>query len=448
MLVEGADKKNFAKNVAGGSNFDPPATFPYEPWLLLLIFAAMEGGAVVAIGAVGGLGRVGVGAGAAERGLLGVLGVGEAALVLDAGQAGLHVVEFRGGDGVFVAWRQNAGNLLLRVEDAVRGLRMVREGLGDQAGFPLLERLDLLKEGDEGLRIVAGLVHVLEAEVVSLRLKVAGELEEGHGDGELHRLVDAVAGPAVAGHHDERNGAELGVVHARHLAGGVVGADVGYFMRHHASHLGFLVGIQDEAGVHVEEPAGQRHGVDFVGIDDLDGERNLAIGVLDDVLADAVDVLGYHGVGDEFGALFDLRGVGFAHLDFAVGRVPVAHAAAADFAIADGVHVLDAAGLDVDLLAARLDHLFRVDGAGGYVALDGFGADGWVLLALVLLVPIFIFFVGGGGLVAVYGCGTGGLLGVGRLGRGRIRRGSGGRGRLVRRLGRLGIGRGEGVGGG
>ena len=79
------------------------------------------------------------------------------------------------------------------------------------------------------------------------------------------RFVDAVAGPAVAGHHDERNHADLGVVGAGHLAGRVVGADVGGLVGHDAGQLGFLVGGQDEAGVDVEEAAGQRHGVDLIG---------------------------------------------------------------------------------------------------------------------------------------------------------------------------------------
>ncbi len=43
------------------------------------------------------------------------------------------------------------------------------------------------------------------------------------------RLVDAVTGPAISGHHNERNCAELDIVHTRHLAHGVMGADVGSF---------------------------------------------------------------------------------------------------------------------------------------------------------------------------------------------------------------------------
>ena len=203
--------------------------------------------------------------------------------------------------------------------------------------------------------IVAGLVHVLDAEPVGFGLVRAGELEEGHGDRELRGLVDAVAGPGALGEDDERDGADLRVVHAGHLAGGVVGADVGGLVRHDAGELGLFVRGQDQAGVDVEEAAGQGHGVDLVGVDHLDGEGDLAVGVLDDVLADAVDVLDDDGVGDQVRGLLDLHGVLLADADLPVGGVPVAHAAAADVARADGVDVVLAARLDVGLrvLAGR-----------------------------------------------------------------------------------------------
>ena len=86
----------------------------------------------------------------------------------------------------------------------------------------------------------------------------------------------------------------------RHLARRVVGADVGGLMGHHAGQFGFFVGIQNQPGVDVEEAARQSQGVDLVGVDDLDGERHLAVGVLHDVLADAVHVFRNHRVGDEW----------------------------------------------------------------------------------------------------------------------------------------------------
>ena len=122
---------------------------------------------------------------------------------------------------------------------------------------------------------------------------------------------------------------------------------MGGLVRHDAGQFGLFVGGEDEAGVDVEEAAGQGHGVDLVGVDDLDGEGNLAVGVLDDVLADAVDVFDDDRVGDQVGGLLDLHRVLLADADLRVDRVPVAHAASADVAGAYGVDVVFAARLDV-----------------------------------------------------------------------------------------------------
>ena len=81
-------------------------------------------------------------------------------------------------------------------------------------------------------------------------------------------------------------------VAARLLAGHVAGRDVRDLMRHHSGQFGFVVGGQDQPRVHVEESAGKRERVQFVGVNDLDGERHLRIGVPHQVLAHAVDVLG------------------------------------------------------------------------------------------------------------------------------------------------------------
>src|SRR5580658_2041032 len=177
------------------------------------------------------------GAGAAQRGLVRPLGIEQPALVLNAREASLDVVELRSGDGVLILGRQDARNLFLRMENAVRSLRMIAESLGDQAGLALLESLHLLKEADEGLRIVTGAVHVLHAKVVRLRLKLAGKLEEGNGNGELSGLIDSVAGPGIAGQHDERHHADLHVVEPRHFARRVMRADVGRLVCHYACKL-------------------------------------------------------------------------------------------------------------------------------------------------------------------------------------------------------------------
>jgi len=43
------------------------------------------------------------------------------------------------------------------------------------------------------------------------------------------------------------------------------------------------------AAIDVEEAAGQSERVDFIGIDDLDGEGNARVGVAHEILADAIE---------------------------------------------------------------------------------------------------------------------------------------------------------------
>src|SRR5579859_5447482 len=100
--------------------------------------------------------RAGIGAAyAAQCGLLAVLVVTEPALVFDAGQPRLYVVKFRRGNDVFVARRQDAGDLRLRALDTIRGLRVIGEDLGHRSWLVLLQVLNLFEEGDECLRIIA-----------------------------------------------------------------------------------------------------------------------------------------------------------------------------------------------------------------------------------------------------------------------------------------------------
>src|SRR5271168_2745552 len=104
------------------------------------------------------------------------------------------------------------------MRDAVGGLGMVGEGPRHRARLMLLQILDLLEEGYEGLRIVAGTIHIFDAKVVGLRLKLARKFEESQRDREVGGFVDAVTGPPP--YEDEGNGAQLGVVGPGHLAGG------------------------------------------------------------------------------------------------------------------------------------------------------------------------------------------------------------------------------------
>ena len=125
----------------------------------------------------------------------------------------------------------------------------------------------------------------------------------------------------------------------------MAGRNVGNLVRHHACKLSLFVGRQNQSAVHVEETARQSEGVDLVRVDDLDSERHLGVGVAHQVLPDSIHVLIDDRVLNHAGGLFDHHGVLLAHLDFGVGRVPIAQAAAANLAIADRVYVVLAARL-------------------------------------------------------------------------------------------------------
>src|SRR5580692_10684903 len=111
------------------------------------------------------------------------------------------------------------------MRDTVGSLRMVGEGSSHRAGLVLLEILNLLEEGYKGLGIVAGAIHILNAKVVGLRLELTRKFEESHRNRDAGGFVNAVTSPPPD--KDQGNGAQLGVVGAGHLAGGMVRADVG-----------------------------------------------------------------------------------------------------------------------------------------------------------------------------------------------------------------------------
>ena len=67
-------------------------------------------------------------------------------------------------------------------------------------------------------------------------------------------------------------------------------------MRHDSGKFRFVVRFEYQAFVHIEIAARKGEGIDLVGIDNLDVERDLGVGVFDDILADAVDVFAYNGV--------------------------------------------------------------------------------------------------------------------------------------------------------
>ena len=109
------------------------------------------------------------------------------------------------------------------------------------------------------------------------------------------------------------------------------------FVRHHAGHLGFVVGVQQNPGVDEEEPARQREGVDLFRIDHLDGERNFRIRVPHQILANPVHVFGDDRIVDNLGLTLHFLGHLLAQRDLFFDRVEVD--ALTDVAIADFVGI-------------------------------------------------------------------------------------------------------------
>src|SRR5260370_33165531 len=306
--------------------------------LWLRIGASLESGAIV-VGAVGIvargllLGLLGLGA---QRGLARCV-IGHLAREHDVAEAGLHGIEFGGGDDVFLPCGQDAGDFFVRIFDALGRRRMRGESLRDGAGAALLVSLDALEESDVGVRVVAGFVHVLDAEIIGFALGIAAELQVSYGDGEVQALIHAVAGPSAGAEKDQRNGGQLHQFTLSGVLGAVPRAHMSNLVGHDSRKLGLFVCAQNQATVHIEEAAGQREGVDFVRIDYLYGEGNPRIGIADEVLADAINIFGDDRVVDQLGRALDFLGRLLAKGDFPLQRVEVN--ALSDAAAADGFDV-------------------------------------------------------------------------------------------------------------
>src|SRR2546423_11737830 len=100
---------------------------------------------------------------------------------------------------------------------------MAGKSLGQRARLLLLLRLYLLEERSEGLRIVTGLIHVLQAQMVGLSLEAAREFHEAQRHDKAGGRARGIAGAAA--HKDQREVGNIGPFAARLLAGPVAGPD-------------------------------------------------------------------------------------------------------------------------------------------------------------------------------------------------------------------------------
>ena len=108
-----------------------------------------------------------------------------------------------GVDHVFRLRHQDLLNLVLRGLDAVVGGRVAGENLRQRAGLLLFQRLDLFEEVHERRRIVAGLIKVLQAQVIGLGFQICGRTSGSPAGSPGRALPDGVSGPAA--HEDQRN---------------------------------------------------------------------------------------------------------------------------------------------------------------------------------------------------------------------------------------------------
>ena len=210
------------------------------------------------------------------------------------------IVILRGSDHVGVARRQDLLNFLLRVADSriIHGVR--RKQPGNASGLAPGKRLQPFKDVNRAVRIVAGRVHVLQSEVVSLALIPAAETQKSHRDDQPGALPGRYTRPS-AQYNTERNAGDIGDLAFRRLAGHVAGRNMGNLVSHGAGELILFLSHDDQPGIHKNISAGKRKRVEVVGFDYLEGKRHLRVGIPHQILADTVYIFSNDGVGIELG---------------------------------------------------------------------------------------------------------------------------------------------------
>ena len=97
------------------------------------------------------------------------------------------------------------------------------------------------------------------------------------------------------------------------------GGHVSDLVGHDGGEFSFAFRCSDQCAVDVEKSARKSVGAGNVaGVDDLYGEWNISIGVNDDSLGEAIDVLVDDGIMDDLGAVIEGRGHSFAEFMLAL----------------------------------------------------------------------------------------------------------------------------------
>src|SRR6201984_3039134 len=120
----------------------------------------------------------------------------------------------------------------------------------------------------------------------------------------------------------------------------MVGGDMGNLMCHHPSQLCFLVRSYEKTSVHVQKSTGERKGIDFLRVKDLNRKRHLGIRMAYYVLPNSVDVLGDDRISKLRVVRLDHTRVVAANPDFLLHRIPITHSPTTDFAGANSLYVI------------------------------------------------------------------------------------------------------------
>src|SRR5262249_52737131 len=146
-----------------------------------------------------------------------------------------------------------------------------------------------------------------------------GETEEAQRDTGAYSLANCVPSPAAE--EDQRQGSVADDLLASHLPGHVTRGDVGDLVRHRPGQLGFALGCLDQSRVNKDESPRQGKRVQLLAFYDLEGEGDGRVGVADQILAQAVDVLADDRVVEQLALFANLLGQLAAHGDLFLDRI-------------------------------------------------------------------------------------------------------------------------------
>src|ERR1700756_4536908 len=200
---------------------------------------------------------------------------------------------------------------------------MGRKRLRDGAWATLLISLNPLEESDVGVRVIPGLVHILQSQEVRLALRVATELQERQRKGDVQAFVESVSGQSSRTEKDQGNSRELQYLTLGRVLRSMPCSHVRYFMGHDPPQLRLLLGAKNQPAIHIKESSRQREGIDLVGIDHLDREWYSRVRIAHEILSDAIYIFRDDRVVDELGRALDLLRQLLTECNFLFQRVEV-----------------------------------------------------------------------------------------------------------------------------